>query len=216
MTSSSPRRPPHRRTDGKMRQCFGAHFVEVEVDTRLGTTRITKYVAVHESGRIINPQTARDQIRGAVIQGIGQALHEDLLYDPASGQPLTTGLLSGPASDPSRRPHDRGAFSGSGRWVWPLRGENRRGVWHHSGPGCGRERHLQCHRQAHDVAAHHPRQNPGGAWDESPDQYQCAFTRRRRGRGQCGSRHVAGRSPSPAAGRICCSKSKTAPTRPTS
>jgi CO/xanthine dehydrogenase Mo-binding subunit len=48
-------------------------------------------VAIHESGRIINPQTARDQIRGAVLQGIGQALHEDLLYDPASGQPLTTG-----------------------------------------------------------------------------------------------------------------------------
>jgi CO/xanthine dehydrogenase Mo-binding subunit len=77
--------------DGTMRQCFGAHFVEVEVDTRLGTTRIVKYVAVHESGRIINPQTARDQIRGAVIQGIGQALHEDLLYDPVSGQPLTIG-----------------------------------------------------------------------------------------------------------------------------
>ncbi|MGE3538851.1 MAG: xanthine dehydrogenase family protein molybdopterin-binding subunit [Candidatus Tectimicrobiota bacterium] len=82
---------PSPNTDGKMRQCFAAHFVEVEVDTRLGTTRITKYVAVHESGRIINPQTARDQIRGAVLQGIGQALHEDLLYDPASGQPLTTG-----------------------------------------------------------------------------------------------------------------------------
>ena len=77
--------------DGTMRQCFGAHFVEVEVDTRLGTTRIVTYVAVHESGRIINPQTARDQIRGAVIQGIGQALHEDLLYDPVSGQPLTIG-----------------------------------------------------------------------------------------------------------------------------
>ena len=82
---------PSPTTDDKMRQCFGAHFVEVEVDTRVGTTRISKYVAVHESGRIINPQTARDQIRGAVIQGIGQALHEDLLYDPASGQPLTTG-----------------------------------------------------------------------------------------------------------------------------
>ena len=78
-------------TDGKTRQCFGAHFVEVEVDTRIGTTRILKYTTVHESGRIINPTTARDQIRGATIQGIGQALHEDLLYDPASGQPLTTG-----------------------------------------------------------------------------------------------------------------------------
>jgi len=82
---------PSPTTDGKMRQCFAAHFVEVEVDTRLGTTRMATYVAIHESGRIINPQTARDQIRGAVMQGIGQALHEDLLYDPASGQPLITG-----------------------------------------------------------------------------------------------------------------------------
>ena len=82
---------PSPTTDGKIRQCFAAHFVEAEVDTRLGTPRITKYVAIHESGRIINPQTARDQIRGAVLQGIGQALHEDLLYDPASGHPLTTG-----------------------------------------------------------------------------------------------------------------------------
>ncbi len=78
-------------TDGKVRQCFAAHFCEVEVDTRLGTTHILKYVAVHESGRIINPTTARDQIRGATIQGIGQALHENLLYDSASGQPLTPG-----------------------------------------------------------------------------------------------------------------------------
>jgi xanthine dehydrogenase YagR molybdenum-binding subunit len=82
---------PNPSTDGKTRQCFGAHFVEVEVDTRIGTTRIVKYTTVHESGRIINPTTARDQIRGATLQGIGQALHEDLLYDPASGQPLTTG-----------------------------------------------------------------------------------------------------------------------------
>ena len=46
---------------------------------------------MHESGRIINPITARDQIRGATLQGIGQALHEDLLYDDATGQPLTPG-----------------------------------------------------------------------------------------------------------------------------
>ena len=81
---------PH--TDGQTRNCFGAHFVEVEADMVLGHVRITKYVAVHESGRIINHQTAKDQIRGAVIQGIGQALHEDLLYDPRNGQPLTAGF----------------------------------------------------------------------------------------------------------------------------
>ena len=78
-------------TDGKVRNCFGAHFVEVDVDTQLGTVKVTKYVAVHESGRIMNPQTAKDQIRGAAQQGIGQALHEDLLYDRRSGQPLTAG-----------------------------------------------------------------------------------------------------------------------------
>lgn len=83
---------PDPSTGGKVRNCFGAHFVEVEVDTALGHVRITKYVAVHESGRIINHQTAKDQIRGAVIQGIGQALHEDLLYDPRNGQPLTPGF----------------------------------------------------------------------------------------------------------------------------
>ena len=82
-------------TDGKTRQCFGAHFVEVEVDTRVGSTRILKYTAVHESGRIINPTTARDQIRGATLQGIGQALHENLLYDPKTGQPLTPGYYRG-------------------------------------------------------------------------------------------------------------------------
>lgn len=78
-------------TEGLRRNCFGAHFVEVEVDTQLGGVRITKYVAVHESGRILNPRPARDQIRGAAIQGIGQALHEDLLYDARNGQPLTAG-----------------------------------------------------------------------------------------------------------------------------
>jgi putative selenate reductase molybdopterin-binding subunit len=85
---------PNPTTDGKVRNCFGAHFVEVEADTSLGHVRVTKYVAVHESGRIINHQTAKDQIRGAVIQGIGQALHEDLLYDSRNGQPLTPGFYA--------------------------------------------------------------------------------------------------------------------------
>ena len=65
--------------------------MEVEADVQLGHVRITKYVTVHESGRIINPLPAKDQIRGATLQGIGQALHEDLLYDPRNGQPLTAG-----------------------------------------------------------------------------------------------------------------------------
>ncbi|MCH8811962.1 MAG: xanthine dehydrogenase family protein molybdopterin-binding subunit [Gemmatimonadetes bacterium] len=78
-------------TQGQRRMCFGAHFVEVEADVQLGHIRITKYVAVHESGRILNPLPAKDQIRGAALQGVGQALHEDLLYDPQNGHPLNAG-----------------------------------------------------------------------------------------------------------------------------
>ena len=78
-------------TQGARRVCFGAHFVEAEVDVQLGHIRLTKYVAVHESGRILNPLPAKDQIRGAALQGVGQALHEDLLYDSRNGHPLTAG-----------------------------------------------------------------------------------------------------------------------------
>lgn len=76
---------------GKVRASYSAHFVEVEVDTAVGHVRVLKYVAVHDSGRIMNPLTASGQIKGAVMMGIGMALHEELLYDPHSGQPLTPG-----------------------------------------------------------------------------------------------------------------------------
>ena len=76
---------------GKVRSTFGAHFVEVEVDAELGRARVTKYLAVHDCGRIINPLTARSQIKGGATMGIGMALHEDLRYDRRSGTPLTPG-----------------------------------------------------------------------------------------------------------------------------
>jgi xanthine dehydrogenase molybdenum-binding subunit len=82
---------PNPRLEGKVRSAYGAHFVEVEVDTELGGIRVTKYVTVHDSGRLINPLSAKGQIQGAVVQGIGMALHEDLVYDRRSGQPLTAG-----------------------------------------------------------------------------------------------------------------------------
>jgi xanthine dehydrogenase molybdenum-binding subunit len=78
--------------DGKVRAAFGAHFVEVEVDTELGTVRVLHYLAVHDSGRIMNPLAAKSQIKGGAIMGIGMALHEDLIYDRRNGQPLTAGF----------------------------------------------------------------------------------------------------------------------------
>jgi len=82
---------PNPQQPQKVRNAFGAHFVEVEVDTRLGRVQIVKYVAVHDSGRIINPLTADSQIRGGIQMGIGMALHEDLLYDRRSGLALNAG-----------------------------------------------------------------------------------------------------------------------------
>ena len=76
---------------GKVRNTFGAHFVEVEVDAELGRVRVLKYLAVHDCGRIINPLTAESQIKGGALMGIGMALHEDLLYDGRSGVPLNAG-----------------------------------------------------------------------------------------------------------------------------
>jgi CO/xanthine dehydrogenase Mo-binding subunit/aerobic-type carbon monoxide dehydrogenase small subunit (CoxS/CutS family) len=76
---------------GKVRSTFGAHFVEVEVDTELGRAHVTRYLAVHDCGRIMNPLTARSQIKGGATMGIGMALHENLVYDRRSGSPLSAG-----------------------------------------------------------------------------------------------------------------------------
>ena len=76
---------------GTARYASAAHFVEVEVDTELGDIRVTRYVAMHESGRIINPLTAESQVKGGVTMGIGMALHEELIYDRATGIPVNPG-----------------------------------------------------------------------------------------------------------------------------
>jgi xanthine dehydrogenase YagR molybdenum-binding subunit len=61
---------------------FGAHFCEVHVDPDLGTVRVTRWVSVIGGGRILNPKTARSQIMGGAIMGIGAALMEQTVRDP--------------------------------------------------------------------------------------------------------------------------------------
>jgi len=82
---------PNPQLTGQVRNTFGAHFVEVEVDVELGRVRVMKYLAVHDCGRVINPLTAMSQIKGGALMGIGMALHEDLLYDRRSGVALNAG-----------------------------------------------------------------------------------------------------------------------------
>ena len=72
---------------------FGAHFVEVEVDTDTGRVRILRYVAAHDSGRIINPRAALNQAEGAVSQMLGFALSEEMVTDAATGVTLNPGYL---------------------------------------------------------------------------------------------------------------------------
>ena len=72
---------------------FGAHFVEVEVDTDTGRVRVVRYVAAHDSGRIINPNTALNQVEGGISQMLGLALSEELVTDGPTGVTLNASYL---------------------------------------------------------------------------------------------------------------------------
>jgi carbon-monoxide dehydrogenase large subunit len=71
----------------------GVHMAYVEVDTETGIVEILDYVAVDDVGTIINPLLAAGQIHGGVVQGIAQALYEEVSYDPDTGQLMTGSLL---------------------------------------------------------------------------------------------------------------------------
>ncbi len=71
---------------------FAAHVVVVQVDRGTGDVRFLRFVAVHDSGRIINPMIIEGQLQGGIAQGIGQALGEGMLYSE-DGQPLTGSLM---------------------------------------------------------------------------------------------------------------------------
>jgi carbon-monoxide dehydrogenase large subunit len=66
----------------------GTHVVEAEVDIETGQVRLTRYVVVHDCGRMISPMMVEGQIHGAVVHGISATLFEWMRYDDA-GQPLT-------------------------------------------------------------------------------------------------------------------------------
>ena len=72
---------------------FGAHFVELEVDTETGLVKILRYVASHDSGKIINPKMAENQVRGGISQMLGFTLTEDMEIDPVTGIPINTSFL---------------------------------------------------------------------------------------------------------------------------
>ncbi|MGE0799082.1 MAG: xanthine dehydrogenase family protein molybdopterin-binding subunit [Lautropia sp.] len=60
---------------------FAAQAIEVEVDIETGTVRVVDIVAVDDVGKVINPRSVHGQIHGAIAQGVGFALHEELVID---------------------------------------------------------------------------------------------------------------------------------------
>jgi aerobic carbon-monoxide dehydrogenase large subunit len=66
----------------------GCHVAEVEIDPDTGVVEVVKYVSVNDFGTVINPLLVEGQVHGGVVQAIGQALYEHVVYD-ADGQLLT-------------------------------------------------------------------------------------------------------------------------------
>lgn len=63
---------------------FGTHICIVEVDTRTGEPSIVQYYAIDDCGKMINEQIAKGQIIGGILQGVGQALYEEVAHDRSS------------------------------------------------------------------------------------------------------------------------------------
>ncbi|RRA49872.1 xanthine dehydrogenase family protein molybdopterin-binding subunit [Acidipila sp. EB88] len=71
---------------------FGAHFAEVTWEPATMQLRVTRWVSVMDCGRVLNPATSRSQIQGGILFGLGMALLEKTIYDPATGAPLNDNL----------------------------------------------------------------------------------------------------------------------------
>ncbi|SHI48136.1 carbon-monoxide dehydrogenase large subunit [Palleronia salina] len=70
----------------------GLHLAEVEIDPETGDTRVVKYSVCDDFGNLINPMLAEGQVHGGVVQGIGQAIQERVVYDE-DGQLLTASYM---------------------------------------------------------------------------------------------------------------------------
>src|SRR6202000_3486519 len=66
----------------------GCHVCEVEIDPDTGKVEIASYAVLDDFGRVINPMLVTGQVHGGVVQGLGQGLLEDIVYD-SGGQLLT-------------------------------------------------------------------------------------------------------------------------------
>ena len=140
---------------------FAVHIADVEVDPETGKTQVLRYTALQDPGTAVHPSYVEGQMQGGSVQGIGWALNEEYCFD-SEGRMLNsswldyrmptamdlpmidTQLVEVPNPDPSHRRKGRG-----------------RSVYHPARPR-HRQRYPQCHRSAHDGAAHVSGSRAGG------------------------------------------------------
>ncbi len=72
---------------------YGCHVCEVEIDPETGVVDIIRYSAVDDVGRAVNPMIVHGQVHGGIVQGVGQALWEQVVYDRDSGQILSGSFM---------------------------------------------------------------------------------------------------------------------------
>ncbi len=70
----------------------GCHIAEIVIDGETGVTQVDRYTVVDDFGNLINPMLAEGQVHGGVVQGIGQAITEHVIYDD-EGQLLTASFM---------------------------------------------------------------------------------------------------------------------------
>lgn len=71
---------------------FGAHCVEVRWDPGIARLRVSRMASAIDAGRIVNQKTARNQVHGSLIMGLGMVLLEESVYDPRNGRVVTDNL----------------------------------------------------------------------------------------------------------------------------
>ncbi len=71
----------------------GCHIAEVEIDPDTGAVELVTYTAVDDCGNMLDPIVVEGQVQGSIAQGLGQALVENAIYDPASGQLVTGSFM---------------------------------------------------------------------------------------------------------------------------
>ena len=98
MDSYSPATMPLDEEDGQGMpfevSIYATQIAEVEVDTDTGEVKVTKLVAVHDCGNMINPMLVEGQIEGGVATGIGYGLYEQIMEDPVKGGILNPSLAT--------------------------------------------------------------------------------------------------------------------------